>query len=118
LVVGWRRSVGRPRLCGHSLLTGNFTGKISKFYGLGTSETRIAGQFQAFPVEFPEVDNRELFSENSEVRWLNSEPSLIEIELWGDLRRELDNMIPQWMPHSSSEISPRISIKNLLPASS
>jgi hypothetical protein len=70
---GWRRSVVCPGLCGHSLLTGNFTGNLSKFGRLGTSETPIAGQFQVLSVEFPARDNRELFRPNKEFRLQNSE---------------------------------------------
>lgn len=53
-LAGWLAgglSVGCPGLWAHSLPTGNFAGKISKFGHVGTSETQIVAYLQALSAD-------------------------------------------------------------------
>jgi len=56
-----------------SLLTGNFTGKISNSGIWERQRQRIAGQIQALSADFPKLNNRELFRGSKEFRRKNSE---------------------------------------------
>ena len=69
----WRRSADRTRLHENSLLTGNFTGKITILWLSGSVSGQERPVPQRFFAKFPTQRNREIILDNRECFYVNRE---------------------------------------------